>query len=267
MALHTIGRTARGILPFSAATQHRDLRSHFRGDSRRAIRRHPTDPRYGKNPPYNGMPEGHLPVRSYLALPVILRSGEVIGGLFFGHSQVAMFRERHERLLVGIASQAAMAMDNARLYEESQRELTARREAEQQLQSLNETLNSGLTSVPTRSGRFSISSMRANNTSAIWSRASSITRSFCSIRTGLCRVGTPALDASRVTRRRRSSVSTSRGFTLGADLGRAGLPELALCYGPTHRTIWDAEGWRVRKGDDRFWASVIINAVHDEGGS
>ena len=28
------------------------------------------DPRYGKNPPYHGMPKGHLPVRSYLAVPV-----------------------------------------------------------------------------------------------------------------------------------------------------------------------------------------------------
>ena len=39
------------------------------------------DPRYGKNVPHSGMPKGHLPVRSYLAVPVISRSGEVIGGL------------------------------------------------------------------------------------------------------------------------------------------------------------------------------------------
>jgi signal transduction histidine kinase/DNA-binding response OmpR family regulator len=43
------------------------------------------DPRYGRNPPYNGMPKGHLPVRSYLACSVVSRSGEVHGGLFFGH--------------------------------------------------------------------------------------------------------------------------------------------------------------------------------------
>ena len=45
------------------------------------------DPRYGKNDPHRGMPEGHLPVRSYLAVPVTSRSGEVIGGLFFGHPE------------------------------------------------------------------------------------------------------------------------------------------------------------------------------------
>ena len=61
------------------------------------------DPRYGKNAPYHGMPPGHLPVRSYLAVPVKGVSGEVLGGLFFGHSRVGVFTEQHERLAVGIA--------------------------------------------------------------------------------------------------------------------------------------------------------------------
>jgi PAS domain S-box-containing protein len=75
------------------------------------------DERYGKNPPYHGMPKGHLPVRSYLAVPVISRSGEVIGGLFFGHGQPGIFTERAERIAEGIAAQAAIGIDNARLYE------------------------------------------------------------------------------------------------------------------------------------------------------
>src|ERR1700761_4666452 len=45
------------------------------------------DPRYGKTPPHHGMPKGHLRVRSYLAVPVKSPTGEVLGGLFFGHSQ------------------------------------------------------------------------------------------------------------------------------------------------------------------------------------
>src|SRR4051812_4724958 len=49
------------------------------------------DPRYGKNAPHHGMPAGHLPVRSYLAAPVVSRSGEVLGGLFFGHHEIAKF--------------------------------------------------------------------------------------------------------------------------------------------------------------------------------
>lgn len=78
------------------------------------------DPRYGKNDPHYGMPKGHLPVRSYLAASVVSRSGEVLGGLFFGHPQTEIFTERAERLVVGIAAQAAIAIDNARLYQASQ---------------------------------------------------------------------------------------------------------------------------------------------------
>ena len=74
------------------------------------------DPRYGRNAPYHGMPPGHLPVRSYLAVPVKGRSGSTIGGLFFGHSEVGRFTEHHERLAVGIASWAAVALENASLY-------------------------------------------------------------------------------------------------------------------------------------------------------
>lgn len=76
------------------------------------------DARYGHNSPHHGMPKGHLPVVSYLAVPVISRSGNVIGGLFFGHTEPAKFTEDHESLVVSIAAQAAIGIDNARLYEE-----------------------------------------------------------------------------------------------------------------------------------------------------
>ena len=76
------------------------------------------DPRYGKNPPHFGMPEGHLPVVSYMALPVISKSGAVIGGLFFGHPEPGKFTEDHEQLVSAITVQAAVALDNAKLYEE-----------------------------------------------------------------------------------------------------------------------------------------------------
>ena len=93
------------------------------------------DPRYGKNAPYYGKPAGHLPVISYLAVPVLSRSGEVLGGLFFGHEARGVFTERHERLAIGVAGWAAVAIDNARLYDRERRARTdaeeARREAEQ----------------------------------------------------------------------------------------------------------------------------------------
>jgi PAS domain S-box-containing protein len=74
------------------------------------------DARYAQNAPYAGMPPGHLPVRSYLAVPVVSRSGEVLGGLLFGHSDTHRFTLRHEKLIVGVAAQAAIAIDNARLF-------------------------------------------------------------------------------------------------------------------------------------------------------
>jgi signal transduction histidine kinase/CheY-like chemotaxis protein len=97
----------------------------FRGEGVVRIADVHKDPRYGKNSPYYGMPEGHLPVVSYLAVPVISRSGEVLGGLFFGHPEPGVFTARHEMIVSGLAAQAAVAMDNARLYE------TARSEREQ----------------------------------------------------------------------------------------------------------------------------------------
>ena len=78
------------------------------------------DPRYGHNAPYQGMPQGHFPVISYLAVPVISQSQEVIGALFFGHSEAGVFTERDERVIEGLAAQAAIAMDNARLFHEAQ---------------------------------------------------------------------------------------------------------------------------------------------------
>ena len=95
------------------------------------------DPRYGKNPPHKGMPEGHLPVRSYLAVPVKSRSGKVLGGLFFGHEEPGVFTEREERLLGGIAGQAAIAIDNAALLRDAQREVRNRARAEDALRELN----------------------------------------------------------------------------------------------------------------------------------
>ena len=91
----------------------------FRGENIVRIDDVTTDPSYGRDPPYQGKPEGHLLVRSYLAVPVKSRSGDVLGGLFFGHSRAAVFTERHERLVAGIAAWASVALQNAHLYVEA----------------------------------------------------------------------------------------------------------------------------------------------------
>ncbi|MCQ4162589.1 PAS domain S-box protein [Roseomonas sp. GC11] len=86
------------------------------------------DPRYS-----GALPPGHLPVCSYMAVPVVSRGGGSLGGLFFAHDEPARFTARHERMLVGLAGQAAVALDNARLYQAAQRELAVRRTAEEAL--------------------------------------------------------------------------------------------------------------------------------------
>jgi signal transduction histidine kinase/DNA-binding response OmpR family regulator len=115
--------------------------STFRGEGMVRSEDITQDPRYGRNAPLKGMPMGHLAVRSYLAAPVVSQSGEVLGGLFFGHPEPGRFDERAERLVAGIATQAAIAIDKARLYRAAQIEIERRtrseaalRESEQQLE-------------------------------------------------------------------------------------------------------------------------------------
>jgi signal transduction histidine kinase/ActR/RegA family two-component response regulator len=78
------------------------------------------DARFGAGPGQWNVPNGHPSVRSYLSMPVVARSGEALGTMFFGHPEPDVFTERTERIVGGIAAQAAVAIDNARLYEAAQ---------------------------------------------------------------------------------------------------------------------------------------------------
>ena len=75
------------------------------------------DPRYVHHGPHYGVTLMNASVRSYLSVPVVSRSGAVIGGLFFGHPQPGVFTERSKKIMEGMAAQAAITIDNARLYE------------------------------------------------------------------------------------------------------------------------------------------------------
>ena len=60
--------------------------------------------------------DGAPPLRSCLSLPVSSRSGLSLGHLLLGHPQAGMFSARSERIVLAIAAQAAVALDNTRLY-------------------------------------------------------------------------------------------------------------------------------------------------------
>ena len=106
------------------------------------------DPRYGKSAPHFGMPKGHLPVVSYLAMPVISRSGRVVGGLFFGHDQPGVFTAESEDLVAGIAAHAALAVDNAMLLQTAQSEIEQRKRAESMQAAQRRVLELSVTDAP-----------------------------------------------------------------------------------------------------------------------
>ncbi len=91
--------------------------------------------------------QGEYRFRSYLSAPVISRSGTVLGRLFFGHPDRSVFNDESESVVTGIAGQAAVALDNAQLYEELQKELgdhkrdeAALRQRESEFRSLSESI-------------------------------------------------------------------------------------------------------------------------------
>lgn len=71
----------------------------------------------GEDPRAVGVPPGHPPMKSFLGVPVMLR-GVAYGNLYLTEKAGGEdFTEEDEEVTVLLASQAAVAIDNARLYE------------------------------------------------------------------------------------------------------------------------------------------------------
>jgi two-component system, NarL family, sensor histidine kinase DevS len=87
-----------------------------------------------KDPRSVGFPANHPPMRTFLGVPILLR-GVAYGNLYLTEkAEDAPFTDEDEELVTLLSTQAAVAIENARLYEAATRWL-------KQLESLNEVSN------------------------------------------------------------------------------------------------------------------------------
>ena len=116
-ALHDLGRAARGVLEVPDAAQHRRLRADVQGHRRGSQRRHHEGSAIR---PQRAAPRhaGGAPAGAQLSR----RAGEGRGrarssaGCSSATRRSDRFTEHHERLAVGVASWASVALENARMY-------------------------------------------------------------------------------------------------------------------------------------------------------
>ena len=222
------------------------------------------DPRYGHNAPYKGLPKGHLPVTSFLAVPVVSHSGEVHGGLFFGHQLPGRFTAEHEKIMVGVAGHAAIAIDNARLHHKAQREIAARTVAESELRQLNATLEQRI-------------EQRTEQIRAAFRELEQSERRFGLLVQGVTDYAMCMLDATGTITSWNAGAERIKGYPAHEIVGRhfscfytepdrqAGMPGRTLQVASSAGRF-EAEGWRVRKDGTQFWANIIVDAIHDDQG-
>ena len=222
------------------------------------------DPRYGRNAPHKGMPPGHLPVASYLAVPVVSHSGEVHGGLFFGHHLPRRFTAEHEKIMAGVAGHASIAIDNARLHHKAQREIAARTVAEGELRQLNATLEQRI-------------EQRTEQIRAAFRELEQSERRFGLLVQGVTDYAMCMLDANGTITNWNAGAERIKGYSAHEIVGRhfscfytepdreAGMPARTLEVA-TSTGRFESEGWRVRKDGTQFWANIIVDAIHDGQG-
>jgi signal transduction histidine kinase len=89
----------------------------------------------GHHPSSYGFPAGHPVMRSFLGVPIVIR-GQAWGNLYLTEKREGEFGERDEEAAVILADWAAVAIENARLYEISERR---RLEAEKSFRGIEAT--------------------------------------------------------------------------------------------------------------------------------
>jgi len=82
------------------------------------------DEHFGPGSPFAALTAGPEPTRSFFAVPVRSISGELLGGLLYGHPDPGVFHLECEPLVETLAAQAAVAIDNTLLHEHLSRQVT-----------------------------------------------------------------------------------------------------------------------------------------------
>ncbi len=229
------------------------------------------DPRYGKNDPHYGMPKGHLPVRSYLAAPVVSPTGEVLGGLFFGHSEVGKFDARAERIVGAIAVQAAIAIDKARLFRAAQDEIRRRerveatlRENEQQLERRVDERTAQLIEANVQLQKEAEQRLRAEGRFRVLVEGVRDYAIFMLDQNGVITNWNPG--AQRIKGYSEDEIVGKHFSVFYTDQDKADSVPVRALETAAREGKFETEGLRVRKDGSQFWANVVINAIRDPDG-
>ncbi|GAC1631741.1 MAG: hypothetical protein NVS4B11_32180 [Ktedonobacteraceae bacterium] len=72
---------------------------------------------------YVGVPNGHIPVRSFLGVQLRTREGTILGAFLIGDTRPGRFSTRHFELIESLSAQAAVAIHNVQLVARKRRAL------------------------------------------------------------------------------------------------------------------------------------------------
>jgi PAS domain S-box-containing protein len=189
-------------------------------------------------------------IASYLAAPVVPRSGRVLGGIFLSHTVTGAFSGRDELLLQALAAQAALAIDNAQLRR-------ANEHVRDEQRALTETLEQRI----------------VERTDALYRSEQQLDQLI----SGIADYAIYLLDSEGRVVTWNTGAERTMGYAAEDVVGQA----FTAFYTPEDREAekprkalaiarskgkYETEGWRVRKDGSRFWASVLIDAIHDGNG-